>query len=79
MTKMSDTNGEMLAELWNAMKPYIEKKERADAAVSFLRAAEDFVDLEGAREDLGGTDANIDAALKEIIGDYEEDLDEEEY
>lgn len=76
---MSDTNGEMLAELWNAMKPYIEKKERADAAVSFLRAAEDFVDLEDAREELAGTDAHIDAALKEIVGDYDEELDEEDY
>lgn len=76
---MSNSNGEMLAELWNSLKPYIEKKERADAAVSFLRAAEDFVDLEDAREDLAGTDANVDAALKEIIGDYDEDIEEEEY
>ena len=74
---MSDTSGEMLAELWNSLKPYIEKKERPDAAMSFLRAAEDFVDLEDAREDLAGTDASIDAALKEIVGDYDEDADED--
>lgn len=79
---MSEYSGEMLAELWNAMKPYIDKKERPDAALSFLRTAEDFVNLEDCRKDLLGTDHNIDEALKELIGeedDYEEDEEDEEY
>lgn len=78
---MSEHSGEMLAELWNAMKPYVDKKERPDAALSFLRTAEDFVDLEECRKDLFGIDSNMDEALREIVGDedeYEED-EEEDY
>lgn len=73
---MSDNAGEMLAEVWNAMKPYIDKKERPDAAVSFLRAAEDFTNLEDCRKDLGGIDSSLDAALNELLG--EEDSYEDE-
>jgi hypothetical protein len=66
---MSDNSGEMLAEIWNAMKPYIDKKERQDAALSFVRVAEDYVNLEVAREDLQGLDSSIDFALNELLGD----------
>lgn len=76
---MSDSHGELLAEIWNSLKPYIDKKERADAAVSFLRAAEDFVDLEAARDDLMGTDTYLDTALRDTLGEYEEEIDDEEY
>lgn len=73
---MSENTGEMLAEVWNAMKPYIDKKERPDAAVSYLRAAEDFVILEDCRKDLSGIDSSLDAALNELLG--EEDIDDDE-
>lgn len=77
---MSEYSGEMLAELWSAMKPYIDKKERPDAAVSFLRIAEDFVNLEDCRKDLLGIDTNLDSALKELLGEEDEyDDDDEEY
>lgn len=83
-TQMSNTSGEMLVEMWLAVKPYIDKKERDDAAVSFLRAAEDFVDLEQAQEDADGSDSALDKAFAEIVGDLEtydedEDLDDEAY
>lgn len=70
--------GEMLAQMWLALKPYIDKKERADAALGFLRAAEDFVDLEQAREDAGEADSALHSAFAELLGDEETEEDEEE-
>jgi len=78
---MNDS-GEMLAQMWLALKPYIDKKERADAALGFLRAAEDFLDLEGARENADGLDSVLDSAFAEILGeefDEDEDYDSEDY
>lgn len=76
---MSDSSGEMLVEMWLAIKPYIDKKERADAVLAFLRAAEVFIDMEAAREEAKGSDSAIDAAFAEILGEDEvEDEDEDE-
>jgi hypothetical protein len=77
---MTDS-GEMLVQMWLAIKPYIDKKERADAALGFLRAAEDFLDLEEAREDAKGSDASLDSAFAEILGEEEsdDDFEDEDY
>lgn len=75
---MNDYTGEMLAEMWTALKPYIDKKERLDAAVAFLRAAENFADLENYRNDLMGIDAGLDAAVEEILGEDENLYDNEQ-
>jgi hypothetical protein len=74
---MTDS-GEMLAQIWLALKPYIDKKERADAALGFLRAAEDFVDLEQAREDAGDADSALHSAFAEILGDEEDEVEDDE-
>ena len=71
--------GEMLAQMWLAIKPYIDKKERNDAALGFLRAAEDFVDLEQAREDAGEADSALHNAFAELLGDEEVDDEEEDF
>lgn len=77
---MTDT-GEMLVEMWLALKPYVDKKERADAVLAFLRAAEAFIDMEAAREEAKGSDTAIDAAFAEILGEdeIEEEEDDEDY
>jgi hypothetical protein len=75
---MSDTSGEMLVEMWLAVKPYIDKKERPDAALAYLRASEDFVNLEQAQEDAKGSDSALDGAFAEILGDIEEEELEDE-
>jgi hypothetical protein len=78
---MNDS-GEMLAQMWLALKPYIDKKERADAALGFLRAAEDFLDLESARENGEGLDSILDSAFAEILGeefDEDDDFEDEDY
>lgn len=76
--KMSDTSGEMLVEMWLAVKPYIDKKERSDAALAMLSAAQDFVNLEQAQEDAKGSDSALDSAFAEILGELEEEIDEDE-
>lgn len=77
---MNDS-GEMLVQMWLALKPYIDKKERSDAALAFLHAAGDYLDLEAAREDGEGSDSSLDSAFAEILGDeeVEEDESEEDY
>lgn len=75
---MSDTSGEMLVEMWLAIKPYIDKKERLDAALAYLRASENFVNLEQAREDAKGSDSTLDTALAELLGDSEEEIEEDQ-
>jgi hypothetical protein len=75
---MSDTSGEMLVEMWLAVKPYIDKKERPDAALAYLRASEFFVNLEQAQEDAKGSDSALDGAFAEILGDIEEEELEDE-
>lgn len=75
---MSDTSGEMLVEQWLAVKPYIDKKERSDAALAYLRASENFVNLEQAQEDAKGSDSALDSAFAELLGDIEEEAEEDE-
>jgi len=77
---MNDS-GEMLVQMWLALKPYIDKKERADAALAFLHAAGDYLDIEAEREDGSGSDSSLDSAFAEILGDeeIEEDDLEEDY
>ena len=64
--------------LFLAVKPYIDKKERPDAALAYLRASEDFVNLEQAQEDAKGSDSALDGAFAEILGDIEEEELEDE-
>ena len=77
---MNDS-GEMLVQMWLAIKTYIDKKERPDAALAFLRAAEDFLDMEAARSDAKGSDSALDTAFAEILGEdeIEEDDEDEDY
>jgi len=76
---MSDNSGEMLAEIWVALKPYLDKKERADAAQSFVRVAEEYINLEIHREELNEAGTEINHALNELLGEDYEDEEEEDY
>jgi len=75
---ITSDSGEMLVQMWLSLKPYIDKKERADAALAFLRVSEDFVDLETAREEAGETDSALAAAFVEILGEDEDQEPEDE-
>lgn len=68
--------GEMIVEMWLSLKPYIDKKERQEAAVAFLRSCEDFVDLEAVKEEATDADSALLAAFAELLG--EDHIDEED-
>jgi hypothetical protein len=69
--------GVMIAQMWLSLKPYIDKKERSEAAVAFLRSCEDFVDLEAIREEAtDDADSALLGAFAELLG---EDPDEEDH
>ena len=70
--------GEMLVQMWLSLKPYIDKKERPDAALAFLRSCEDFLSLETAREEASEADSALLAAFNEILGEEETDEPEED-
>jgi hypothetical protein len=78
---ITSDSGEMLVQMWLSLKPYIDKKERSDAALAFLQAAGDFVDLETAREEASDADTILASAFAAILGEDEEDQveDDEEY
>lgn len=68
--------GEMIVQMWLSLKPYIDKKERQEAALAFLRSCEDFVDLEAVKEEATDADSALLAAFTELLG---EDPDEEDH
>jgi hypothetical protein len=70
--------GEMLVQMWLSLKPYIDKKERPDAALAFLRSCEDFLSLETAREEASEADSALLGAFNEILGEEETDEPEED-
>lgn len=78
---ITSDSGEMLVQMWLSLKPYIDKKERSDAALAFLQAAGDFVALETAREEASDADTILASAFAAILGEDEEDevQDDEEY
>jgi len=67
--------GEMIVEMWLSLKPYIDKKERHEAAVAFLRSCEEFVDLEAAKEEATDADSALLAAFAELLGEDPEKED----
>jgi hypothetical protein len=63
---MMDHEASMLLEQWYAVRKYIPKKDRVDAATDFLRAAEESMDLEQMSSELYGNDASIDTAMVQM-------------
>lgn len=80
---MMDHEASLLLEQWYAVRKYIPKKDRVDAATDFLRAAEESMDLEQMSTELYGNDASIDTAMvqMEIIdqedNSWAEEVDED--
>jgi len=66
---------EFLVNLWLTLKPYIQKKEALEAAVSMLRTAEEFGDVESISADMRGQDNTLDSALNELYEYSETDAE----
>jgi len=71
---------EVLSELYTIMKQYVPAKDRQECADNLMSV---MVDMLGDRElkEFGTTDATLKRALKEYVGDQEEEAydDEEDY
>ena len=44
----------LIIDVWSNMKPYLDKKEKDEAAMSFVRTMEDYFDVEDMVDDLLG-------------------------
>ena len=59
-------DSELLLNLWLSLKPYIPKKELAEAAIAYVKQAEEFIDIEAAIQEIKGEDRALDAAFIEL-------------
>jgi hypothetical protein len=67
-------DSDLFLNLWLSLKPYISKKEIGEAAMAYVRQAEEFIDIEFVMQEIKGEDRHLDAAFKEM---YPEDGEEE--
>ena len=65
----------MIADAWAAIRPYISKKERDDAAQALLRTLENYLDIESMAQDIAGHDGPLDRALSALYDGITEDDD----
>jgi hypothetical protein len=66
-------DSELFLNLWLSLKPYIPKKELAEAALAYVKQAEEFIDIEAAIQEVKGEDRALDAAFAELWPDDAED------
>ena len=71
-----DSEASMIVDAWAAIRPYINQKERDDAAHAFIRAFENYVDVESMSSDIAGNDGPLDRALSAL---YDGVTDEDNY
>ena len=71
-----DSEASMVVDAWAAIKPYLNKKDRDDAAQAFLRTLENYVDIESMANDIAGHDGPLDRALSTLYGGYNDDEDD---
>jgi len=71
-------DAELIATLWQSIKPYIPKKEVVEAAGVFVRTLGDYADEESIIDDLRGHDNALDAVINEIYGALEDVSSEED-
>ena len=62
-------DSELFLNLWLSMRPYIPKKELAEAAIAYVKQAEEFIDIEAAIQEVRGEDRALDAAFAELWPD----------
>ncbi len=67
---------DVLSEAYVILKQYIPVKDRQEAADNLMSVMVDFLSDEEIK-DFGGTDAALGRALKEYVGDTEDEYDDE--
>lgn len=71
-----ESEASMVVDAWAAIKPYIGKKDREDAAQSFLRTLENYIDIETMANDIAGHDGALDRAMSTLYGGLGDDDDD---
>ncbi len=70
----------LIVDVWSNIKPYLEKKEKEEAAMSFVRTLEEYFNVEDMVDDLLGHDSILDSALSEVYNlDAEEEEEDDDY
>jgi len=72
----------LLYDLWDKVKPYVQKKEKLHVAEEIVRAFDDNVDLEDVEENINSFDTIMKTALVshyDLGLESEEEDDEEDY
>jgi hypothetical protein len=74
-------DSELLLNLWLSVKPYIPKKELAEAAIAYVRQSEEFIDIEAAIQEVKGEDRALDAAFAELwpVDIEDDDIEDDPY
>jgi len=67
---------EVLSELYTIMKQYVPAKDRQECADNIMSVMTDYLNDLDVRE-FGGTDASLKRALKEYVGEDDEQDDED--
>lgn len=70
---------EIAIELWRSLKEYVPVKERFLAAHQFVNTMIDFDFSDNDIHSLEEVDQYMESAVKEIMGEMEEDDDEDDY
>ena len=78
MSRLYTDEAEELVSLWISVKQFFTAKERADAAASFLKAAEEIYNVEDMVNELSGSDSDIDKILSTTYMPEEDEEEEDE-
>lgn len=63
----------MIVDMWTTIKPYLNKKDKNDAAEAFLQTLENYVNIESMIEEIMGVDSSLDLALSSRRENTDED------
>ena len=81
---LHDDEVNLIVDVWSSIKTYIDKKERYDAASTFLRTLENHYDMDSVSEELLGNDTVLDTVIRDIYGiddtvEDDDDFSEDNY
>jgi hypothetical protein len=81
---LHDDEVNLIVDVWTSVKPFLDKKERYDAACALLRSLENHYEMDSVAEELLGNDSTLDTVIKDLytaddIMDDEDNYEEDNY
>lgn len=77
-----DDEVNLIVDVWESVKTYIDKKERYDVALALLRSLENHYDMDSVSDELLGNDSVLDEVIKDLYAGHDaedDDFDEDDY